>query len=233
MKEPRMMQRVQPGKRILDLALAVPAMILLAPAFAAAALLVAVGMGTPVLFRQQRPGLLGRPFTLLKLRTMTDARDGEGNLKLDAERMTRLGRFLRKTSLDELPQLWNVMRGDMSLVGPRPLMWDYLSYYTPEQMRRHEAMPGITGWAQINGRNGVPFSGRLKLDVWYVDHWSLWLDVTILCRTFLSVLFSRGVLLDQPLHEMDDLGLHASTRKRRSAAAGDKTTPVNGRPEGR
>ena len=150
-------------------------------------------MGCPVLFRQQRPGRHARPFLLLKFRTMLDGRDSEGKLLSDEERLTRVGRFLRATSLDELPQLWNVLRGDISLVGPRPLLMDYLPRYSPEQARRHEVMPGITGWAQINGRNALTWEDKFKLDVWYVDNWNLGLDVLILFRTVASVLQRKGI----------------------------------------
>ena len=209
-----MNNRHQPGKRVVDLTLALTALVLLSPAIVIAALLARIGMGSPILFRQQRPGLGGRPFFVLKFRTMTDARDADGTLKPDGERLTRTGRFLRKTSLDELPQLWNVVKGDMSLVGPRPLLMEYLPNYTPEQNRRHEVMPGITGWSQINGRNDVVFSERLRLDVWYVDHWSLWLDLTILARTVLKVFRSSGVRLDQSVAEIDDIALHPETRSK-------------------
>lgn len=206
-------------KRLFDLALAVPALVLLAPVFAGTALVVACGLGAPVLFRQQRPGWRGRPFTVFKFRTMTDARDDAGNPRPDVERLTLLGRLLRKTSIDELPQLWNVVRGDLSLVGPRPLLMEYLPNYTPEQARRHDVLPGITGWAQIHGRNGVAFRARLELDLWYVDHWSLWLDIKIMARTIGCVLRGSGVKVEQSLDEMDDIGLHPETR-RKAALAG-------------
>ena len=206
-------------KRLLDLALALPALVLLAPVIAVTALVVARRLGSPVLFRQQRPGFRGRPFTVFKFRTMTDARDAGGNLLPDIERLTPTGRFLRRTSLDELPQLWNVIRGDLSLVGPRPLLMDYLPNYTPEQARRHDVLPGITGWAQIHGRNALAFGARLELDVWYVDHWSLRLDLTILARTLGYVLRSRGVRLEQTIDEVDDIGLHPRTRKKAALAA--------------
>jgi sugar transferase EpsL len=205
--------RPQPGKRLFDLALVLPALVLLSQLIAVAAVLAAIGVGPPILFRQQRPGMLGQAFMVIKFRTMTNARDADGKLKPDAERMSPLGRFLRMTSLDELPQLWNVVRGEMSLVGPRPLLMEYLPNYTAEQNRRHSVLPGITGWAQINGRNVTVFSERLKLDIWYVEHWSLWLDVKILARTPLNVLRSSGVKLGQPLEEIDDIGLHPDTRK--------------------
>lgn len=213
-----MIRRSQIGKRLFDLALTLPALVLLSPLIAVAAVLVAIGLGSPIFFRQQRPGLLGQPFILIKFRTMTDARDADGKLKPDAERMPPMGRFLRLTSLDELPQLWNVVRGQMSLVGPRPLLMEYLPHYTAEQNRRHNVLPGITGWAQINGRNLTTFSERLKLDIWYIDHWSLWLDIKILARTLLNVLRSSGVKLEQPLAEVDDIGLHPDTRMRADAA---------------
>jgi lipopolysaccharide/colanic/teichoic acid biosynthesis glycosyltransferase len=150
-------------------------------------------IGRPVLFRQRRPGRFQKPFELLKFRTMADARDSNGKLLPDADRLTRVGRLLRATSVDELPQLWNVLRGDMSLVGPRPLLMEYLPRYTPEQRRRHEVLPGITGWAQINGRNAIDWEEKFSMDTWYVDHWSLWLDVKILCGTALRVLKREGI----------------------------------------
>lgn len=202
----------------MDCTLALTGMVLLSPAIIVAAVLARVGMGSPILFRQQRPGLGGRPFHMLKFRTMTGACDADGKPKPDGERLTSVGRFLRKTSLDELPQLWNVVRGDMSLVGPRPLLMEYLPNYTPEQSRRHEVLPGITGWSQINGRNAVVFSERLRLDVWYVDQWSLWLDFRILARTVLNVLRSSGVNLDQPIAEIDDIALHPETRRKAELA---------------
>ncbi len=197
------------GKRILDVLISLPALVILSPLMGGIALLVRWRMGAPVLFRQRRPGLNGKPFTLYKFRSMTDARDAEGNLLPDAERLTALGRFLRKTSLDELPELFNVIKGEMSLVGPRPLLMAYLDRYTPEQFRRHEVRPGITGWAQINGRQTIPFSRRLALDVWYVDHLSLGLDLKILALTIPRALQSRGVVLGQEVAEVDDLGLSA------------------------
>jgi len=150
-------------------------------------------VGSPILFRQTRPGLNGNPFTLYKFRTMTDERDVDGNLLSDSERLTKIGRFLRSTSLDELPELFNVVKGDMSLVGPRPLLMQYLERYTPEQARRHEVKPGITGWAQINGRNAITWEEKFKLDVWYVDNQSLLLDLKILFLTIVSVLKREGI----------------------------------------
>ena len=180
-------------KRCLDLALLVTAAPLWLPLLGLVALLVRWKLGAPVLFRQARPGQHGRLFTLLKFRTMNDARDREGRLLADGERLSAFGRWLRATSLDELPELINVLRGDMSLVGPRPLLVEYLARYTPEQARRHEVRPGITGWAQVNGRNALAWEERFALDVWYVEHQSLWLDLRILGRTLGSVLKREGI----------------------------------------
>jgi lipopolysaccharide/colanic/teichoic acid biosynthesis glycosyltransferase len=168
----------------MDLVLAVSFLLLAAPAILAVAVAIRVHMGTPVLFCQERAGKGGRPFVLLKFRTMSAARNKAGNLLPDGERITRLGHFLREASLDELPQLWNVVRGEMSLVGPRPLLLEYLPRYSPRQARRHEVMPGVTGWAQINGRNALTWEEKLSLDVWYVENWSLVLDARILGLTF-------------------------------------------------
>ena len=181
------------SKRWLDLVLTVPVLIVLAPLLALVALLVRIKLGSPVLFRQQRPGLHGQPFTILKFRTMIDAYDLQGNLLPDAERLTSFGRFLRSTSLDELPELLNVLRGDMSLVGPRPLLMQYLGRYTPQQMRRHEVKPGITGWAQVKGRNAITWEEKFALDVWYVDHQSLWLDLKIIILTAWKILKREGI----------------------------------------
>jgi lipopolysaccharide/colanic/teichoic acid biosynthesis glycosyltransferase len=175
------------GKRLLDLVGAGAALAVAAPVLGAVAVAVRLSMGSPVLFRQRRPGLKGEPFTIYKFRTM---RDGPGT---DAERLTAVGRFLRATSLDELPELWNVLKGDMSLVGPRPLMMQYLPRYSAEQARRHDVLPGVTGWAQVNGRNATSWEERLALDVWYVDHRSLWLDLRILARTVRAVLLREGI----------------------------------------
>jgi lipopolysaccharide/colanic/teichoic acid biosynthesis glycosyltransferase len=150
-------------------------------------------LGSPVFFRQTRPGLQGRPFNMVKFRTMTDARGPDGQLLPDADRLTAFGRFLRASSLDELPELLNVLKGDMSLVGPRPLLVEYLPLYSPEQTRRHEVRPGITGWAQVNGRNALSWEDKFKLDVWYVDHRSLWLDIKILWLTVRKVLVREGI----------------------------------------
>ncbi len=180
-------------KRAFDLTLALLALTVLSPMIGLIALLVWFNLGAPVLFRQPRPGLHGTTFTLYKFRTMTDARDAQGNLLPDAERLTPIGRFLRSASLDELPELFNVLKGDMSLVGPRPLLMRYMDRYTPEQMRRHEVKPGITGWAQVNGRNVLTWEEKFALDVWYVDHWSLWLDLKTIFLTVWKVLTREGI----------------------------------------
>jgi lipopolysaccharide/colanic/teichoic acid biosynthesis glycosyltransferase len=179
-------------KRCIDVAGAAAGLVALAPVLAATAAAVRIAHGRPVLFRQVRPGLHGKPFTILKFRTMRPPRDGEIWHRTDAQRLTRLGRALRTSSLDELPELWNVLRGDMSLVGPRPLLMEYLDVYTATEHRRHAMRPGITGWAAVHGRNELPFRERLRLDVWYVDHWSLWLDLRILARTLHQVVRGSG-----------------------------------------
>jgi len=175
-------------KRTFDLALTIAALPLLAPLMLVLALLVRVKLGSPVIFTQVRPGFRARPFTICKFRTMTDARDASGLLLPDADRLTRFGKFLRSTSLDELPELWNILKGDMSLVGPRPLLTEYLPRYSAEQSRRHDVPPGITGWAQINGRNALTWPKKFELDVWYVDRQSLWLDIRILWLTIWKVI---------------------------------------------
>jgi len=157
------------------------------------AVLVRLRLGTPVLYKQQRPGYQGRPFTLYKFRTMTETRDLQGNLLSDSARVTPFGSFLRRSSLDELPELFNILRGEMSLVGPRPLLMQYLPRYSAEQARRHNVLPGLTGWAQVNGRNTLSWEEKFQLDVWYVDHWSMWLDLKILWLTFWKVLRREGI----------------------------------------
>jgi sugar transferase EpsL len=181
------------AKRALDIVVALSGLLLAAPVLLLIALAVRVGLGKPVLFRQRRPGLGGRPFMLLKFRTMTDARDEAGELLPDDQRMTALGRFLRRSSLDELPELINVLKGEMSLVGPRPLLMEYLPHYTPEQARRHEVRPGLTGWAAIHGRNATTWPERLEQDVWYVDHRSFALDCQILLSTVAKMLRQEGI----------------------------------------
>jgi len=180
-------------KRIFDLLFAALLLLLLAPLLPVLYLLVRVKLGRPVIFRQQRPGLHGRPFTLYKFRTMTGDRDKKGNLLPDEIRLTRFGSFLRRYSLDELPEFVNVLKGDMSIVGPRPLLMKYLRFYTPEQARRHQVRPGITGWAQVQGRNSLAWEERFVCDVWYVDHHSWWLDLKIIWLTIIAVLRRQGI----------------------------------------
>ncbi len=186
------------SKRLFDLLAAGLGLLILSPVLLLVAVLVRIFLGAPVLFRQQRPGLGGRPFYIYKFRTMTDARGPDGALLPDAQRLTRLGRFLRATSLDELPELLNILRGEMSLVGPRPLLMQYLARYTPEQARRHDVLPGLTGWAQVNGRNALTWEDKFRLDVWYVDNWSFWLDIKIILLTIWKVLKREGI--SQPGH---------------------------------
>ena len=180
-------------KRCFDFVVALAGLVVLSPLLLAIVALVRWRLGSPVLFRQQRPGLGGRPFTLVKFRTMTDARSADGAAAPDAQRLTAFGRFLRSTSLDELPELYNVLIGDMSLVGPRPLLTEYLPLYNAHQRRRHEVRPGITGWAQVNGRNAITWERKFDLDVWYVDNASFWLDLKILWLTLWRVLRREGI----------------------------------------
>jgi lipopolysaccharide/colanic/teichoic acid biosynthesis glycosyltransferase len=190
-------------KRLIDIAGSVLALICLSPILLLVALLVRTRLGAPVLFRQERPGKMGKPFRMIKFRTMTDRRDADGRLLPDADRLTPFGRWLRATSLDELPELWNVLRGDMSLIGPRPLLMQYLPLYSKEQWRRHHVRPGVTGWAQVNGRNALSWDEKFALDVWYVDHHNLWIDLRILFLTVKRVVGRDGI-----------------------SAAGDATMPV-------
>ena len=180
-------------KRLFDITVALVALLLLCLPLLALTLLVRRKLGRPAFFRQVRPGLQGQPFEMVKFRSMTDARGPDGALLADADRLTPFGHFLRASSLDELPGLWNVLKGDMSLVGPRPLLMEYLPLYSPTQARRHEVRPGITGWAQVNGRNALGWDDKFKLDVWYVDHRSLWLDLRILWLTVRKVLVRDGI----------------------------------------
>ena len=180
-------------KRLADAFAALVALALLSPLIVVVALLVRAKLGSPILFRQERPGLDGRPFTLVKFRTMLNARDESGALRPDAERMTPFGRRLRASSVDELPELWNVLKGEMSLVGPRPLLMLYLPLYSAEQARRHNVRPGVTGWAQINGRNAISWEEKFAFDVWYVDNWSLTLDAKILLASVISVFSRHGI----------------------------------------
>lgn len=183
-------------KRVLDAVGAGIGLILFAPVLLFIALLIRWYMGSPVLFRQVRPGMHSRPFEMIKFRTMLNALDAHGKPLPDNERLTALGRFLRATSLDELPELWNVLKGDMSLVGPRPLRMEYLELYSPEQARRHDVMPGITGWAQVNGRNAISWEEKFRHDVWYVDNRSLWLDLKILLLSIVKVFGRQGISAD-------------------------------------
>jgi sugar transferase EpsL len=180
-------------KRLLDVVGASVALLIFGPLMLYLAFRVRQELGNPVLFRQVRPGLGGKPFVMYKFRTMTEERDEQGNLLPDEKRLTPFGAFLRAWSLDELPELFNVLKGDMSLVGPRPLLMQYLDRYTPEQFRRHEVKPGITGWAQVNGRNALSWEEKFKLDVWYVDNWTIWLDLKILWLTLVKVLRREGI----------------------------------------
>lgn len=180
-------------KRAFDVVAATAALVLLAPVLVSLTFMVRRRMGSPALFRQERPGLHGRPFEMIKFRTMRDAIGPDGQPLPDAERLTDFGRWLRATSLDELPELWNVLRGEMSLVGPRPLLMEYLPLYTPEQARRHDVRPGITGWAQVNGRNALSWDQKFALDVWYVDRHTLWLDVKIIVLTLRRIVQRDGI----------------------------------------
>ncbi|WP_152207592.1 sugar transferase [Marinobacter changyiensis] len=180
-------------KRLLDIVAATVGLLLLAPVILIVAWQVKRKLGAPVFFRQTRPGLHGKPFQMTKFRTMKDAVDAQGNALPDSERLTPFGQFLRSSSLDELPELWNVLKGDMSLVGPRPLLMEYLPLYSKKQYRRHEVRPGVTGWAQINGRNAISWEDKFKLDVWYVDNQSIWLDLKILFLTIKKVIVKEGI----------------------------------------
>jgi len=202
------------AKRLFDIVVGGMLLIVALPLMALVAVIVRFDVGSPVIFRQNRPGRDGRPFQLLKFRTMSNATDADGRTHPDSERLTRVGRWLRRTSIDELPELVNVVRGEMSLVGPRPLLMQYLARYTPRQARRHELPPGITGLAQVSGRNRLSWEERFELDVWYVDHWSLALDLRILLRTAAKVLVAEGI--SQPGHETaaEFLGSHHPAARR-------------------
>jgi sugar transferase EpsL len=197
-------------RRAVDFVGATILTVVLSPLLAGLAAAIRLTMGSPVFFRQLRPGYKGRPFEVLKFRTMRDEPDLP-----DEERLTRLGVFMRQLSLDELPQLWNILRGDMSFIGPRPLLMEFLKWYSPEQMRRHDVKPGVTGWAQVQGRHAILFSKRLELDVWYVDNRSLRLDLKIIGLTLLKVLTMRGTQPAQTDAEVDDVGLHDEVRRER------------------
>ena len=202
-------------RRLVDVVGAGFLTVLLSPILAGLAAAIRFTMGSPIFFRQLRPGYKGQPFEVVKFRTMKDAVDPDGNPLPDEERLTRLGIFMRQLSLDELPQLWNILRGDMSFIGPRPLLMEFLKWYSPEQMRRHDVKPGVTGWAQVQGRHAILFSKRLELDVWYVDNRSLGLDLKILGLTLLKVLSMRGAQPAQTDAEVDDVGLHDAVRRER------------------
>ena len=188
----RLLSKVQ-LKRLFDLALATVLLLILWLPILCLMALVRVRIGSPIFFRQQRPGLGGKPFSIVKFRTMTSCQDEDGTLLSDEARLTPFGRFLRSTSFDELPEIWNVLKGDMSFVGPRPLLMEYLDLYSPRQARRHEVRPGLTGWAQVNGRNAIRWDQKFEYDVWYVDNRSLWLDMKILCMTAIRVLRREGI----------------------------------------
>ena len=190
-------------KRIIDFLTAFSLLVLLAPVFLFVGMGVRLFLGAPVIFKQMRPGKDERIFEMVKFRTMTDATDTKGNLLSDTERLTGFGKFLRATSMDELPELWNVLKGEMSLVGPRPLLKKYLPFYSKSERKRHLVRPGITGWAQINGRNETNWNKRLELDVWYVENWSIWLDLKILLLTPIKVLIRSGVNTDPRLEQLD------------------------------
>jgi sugar transferase EpsL len=208
---------IPPSKRLFDLTLTTIGLVLISPFLAVLAVLVRTYLGKPVLFRQLRPGYGGKLFAIIKFRTMTDQRDAQGQLLPDGQRLTGLGRTLRAFSLDELPELFNVLRGEMSLVGPRPLLKKYLGRYSAEQARRHTVLPGMTGWAQINGRNALTWEDKFVLDVWYVDHWSFGLDIKILLLTIWKVLTREGI--SEPGH--------ATAQEFLGTQAGDDPTPVD------
>ncbi len=194
-------------KRALDIFGSLVGILALSPFFVVTAFLILFTMGLPVFFRQQRPGYREIPFKIIKFRTMRAPRPDQVWFRSDAERLTKIGYFIRKTSIDELPELWNVLKGEMSIVGPRPLLMEYLPKYTSEQNRRHDVLPGITGWAQVRGRQGIQFSKRIEYDIWYVDHWSNWLDIWIILITVRSLFGSKGVIPGQNVDDIDDLGL--------------------------
>ena len=199
-------------KRSLDLIGSFLLLLILSPILLVLSLLVWLFLGWPVIFSQERPGLHGKLFRLYKFRSMRDLRDSNGNLQPDEQRLTRFGRFLRSTSLDELPELFNVIKGDMSLVGPRPLLVQYLERYTPEQARRHEVRPGITGWAQVNGRNALSWEEKFKLDVWYVDHRNFWLDIKILLMTLAKVFKREGISAEGSATAPEFMGTNHDSR---------------------
>lgn len=180
-------------KRVMDLILSLIALVVLSPILLIISVIILAVQGKPIFFKQLRPGYKGVPFFVYKFRTMRSANPGEDSVEKDAQRLTSLGKFLRSTSLDELPELWNILRGEMSIVGPRPLLMQYLPLYSAEQIRRHDVLPGLTGWAQVNGRNTLSWEEKFALDVWYVDHWSFWLDIRIIWMTFWKTIRREGI----------------------------------------
>jgi len=188
-----MLNKTPTIKRILDFVLSIIIMLVCLPVMLIVGLIIFLTEGKPIFFFHERPGKDGQPFKLIKFRSMRNARDAEGNLLPDGERITNFGNFIRKTSIDELPELINVLRGEMSLVGPRPLLMQYVDRYSPQQFRRHEVLPGITGWAQVNGRNAISWNEKFMLDIWYIDHWSVWLDIKILLLTVWKVISGEGI----------------------------------------
>lgn len=207
------------SKRLFDLVLSLVGLILISPFLIIISIAVLISFGQPLLFRQQRPGYKARPFSIYKFRSMAEVFDSGGKLLPDEERLTWLGRFLRATSLDELPELLNVVKGEMSWVGPRPLLMQYLERYTPEQARRHEVLPGITGWAQINGRNTITWEDKFRYDVWYVDHWSFWFDMKIIWLTIWKVLIREGINQPGYISAGEFMGADTSKEQHRNEAA--------------
>lgn len=193
MKQVDTSKRIPVIKRMMDIFLSLLALVVLSPILLIISVIILAVQGKPIFFKQLRPGYKGVPFFVFKFRTMRLAKPGEDSVEKDAQRLTSLGKFLRSTSLDELPELWNIMRGEMSIVGPRPLLMQYLPLYSAEQMRRHDVLPGLTGWAQVNGRNTLSWEEKFALDVWYVDHWSFWLDIRIIWMTFWKTIRREGI----------------------------------------
>jgi sugar transferase EpsL len=198
------------SKRIFDLVLTIPGLILIAPYLLVIAILVRISLGSPIFFQQTRPGYRGKLFRVSKFRSMSAGRDNNGNYLPDADRLTAFGKFIRATSIDELPELLNVLKGEMSLVGPRPLLVQYLERYSPEQARRHDVLPGITGWAQINGRNTITWDDKFRHDVWYVDNWSVWLDIKILVLTVWKVIRREGISQEGHATAAEFMGIQPS-----------------------
>ncbi len=215
----------QYSKRMFDLSAALLALLLIWPFLLLIYVVLRIMIGSPVMLRQRRPGFMGKPFIICKFRTMTEQRDANGSLLPDEQRITPVGRILRSLSLDELPEIWNVLKGDMSVVGPRPLIMPYLERYTPEQARRHEVMPGITGWVQINGRNDLAWEEKFKLDVWYVDHQSFKLDMYIIAKTFLKVLRREGISSEGYVSAPEFMGSSLKAEDPKSGTDKNLTSP--------